>query len=256
MGSNDIDFESENRVEKVVEDMRELVELVKHTHPTSKIILGEILPRFYKDISESRSFERKRVKDNMKIKTVCEDFEIELTEHTNLSQIDFVDGIHLSQDSCIPQFVRNIKDKLNPILGVNSNTLKRTPRYNVNNQYRQDTSDKFNRQQRNHHRDDMERRPYGRAEILDHKNSRQYDNRQNESRNFYRNTYQNPPFNRPDEQYDYSDERNPLNYRRNDNIYGEITRNRGNETKFRQANENDGLNTLILQLLAKVNRVN
>ncbi|CAC5382044.1 unnamed protein product [Mytilus coruscus] len=47
------------------------------------------------------------------------ELDIVIIEHTNLTQVDFEDGIHLSMESGVPIYVRNIKEKLNTILGIN-----------------------------------------------------------------------------------------------------------------------------------------
>ena len=115
--------------------MSELIEVIKVKYPMTKILVGEILPRFYKDKSESKSFERKRIEYNSKLKMLCEKQGIDVIEHSNLTQIDFSDGIHLSQENGIPQFIRNMKEKLNPLLGVTNqmNTFK--PSNNLQNSY-------------------------------------------------------------------------------------------------------------------------
>ncbi|CAC5374229.1 unnamed protein product [Mytilus coruscus] len=47
------------------------------------------------------------------------DLDIVIIEHSNLTQVDFQDGIHLSRESGVPVYDRNIKEKLNTILCIN-----------------------------------------------------------------------------------------------------------------------------------------
>ena len=49
------------------------------------------------------------------------DLDFTLIEHSNFTQVDFQDGIHPTIDGGVPLLVRNIKQKLNPILGIELN---------------------------------------------------------------------------------------------------------------------------------------
>lgn len=67
--------------------------------------------------------------------------------HENLSQIHFIDGIHLSSDGGIAQYVCNLKEVINPLLGV-KNDNKNYPRQRrnlENSQYERHGQDDYSR---------------------------------------------------------------------------------------------------------------
>ena len=52
------------------------------------------------------------------LSVLCEKYKVKYVPHTNLGQIHFGDGVHLSKDSGIALYVRNLKEILNSLLGV------------------------------------------------------------------------------------------------------------------------------------------
>ena len=69
------------------------------------------------------------MKCNQLLSVLCEEYRVKYVPHTNLSQIHFGDGVHLSKDDGIALYVRNLKEILNPLLGV-KNEQRNEPRNN------------------------------------------------------------------------------------------------------------------------------
>lgn len=99
--------------------MRDLISFCKLSVPGSKILVGEALPCFYRNQVKRCNCETKRSQFNTYLKEMERELYIVIIEHSNLTQVDFEDGIHLSRESGVPIYVRNIKEKLNTILGIN-----------------------------------------------------------------------------------------------------------------------------------------
>lgn len=49
---------------------------------------------------------------------MCNQYEARYVHHENLSQRHFYDGVHLSRNEGIALYVRNLKEIVNPLLGV------------------------------------------------------------------------------------------------------------------------------------------
>ena len=88
---------------------------------------------------------QKRTTCNKLIYDLCDRYGAKYIYHENLSQIHFIDGIHLSSDGGIAQYVRNLKEVINPLLGVISenqsdarknNFRSEKDRYNHNDDFR------------------------------------------------------------------------------------------------------------------------
>lgn len=91
-------------------------------------------------------YEIRQMKCNQLLSVLCEKYKVKYVPHTNPSQIHFGDGVHLSKDGGIALYVRNLKEILNPLLGVkneqrneprNNNPMRnRNMRNNYDGQYR------------------------------------------------------------------------------------------------------------------------
>ncbi|CAC5392778.1 unnamed protein product [Mytilus coruscus] len=101
VGSNDVDFDYD--IENVAKEMRDLISFCKLSVPGSKILVGEALPRFYRNQVERCNYETKRSQFNTYLKEMEKELDIVIIEHK----------------SGVPIYVRNIKEKLNTILGIN-----------------------------------------------------------------------------------------------------------------------------------------
>ena len=76
---------------------------------------------YYRYQSERQKFEEKRSKYNSILKEMEHDLDFTLIEHSIFTQVDFQDGVHPTIDGDVPLLVRNIKQKLNPILRIELN---------------------------------------------------------------------------------------------------------------------------------------
>ena len=143
VGSNDLE---DCEPEEVVENVEKLILDTQRQTPDSNIIISQILLRFYRNQQMRHEYEIKRMKCNQLLSVLCEEYKVKYVLHTNLSQIHFGDGVHLSKDSGIALCVRNLKEILNPLLGVkneqrneprNNNPMRnRNMRNNYDGQYR------------------------------------------------------------------------------------------------------------------------
>lgn len=90
-------------------------------------------------------YEIKRMKCNQLLSVLCEKYKVKYVPHTNPSQIHFGDG-------GIALYVRNLKEILNPLLGVkneqrneprNNNPMRnRNMRNNYDGQYRNNQTER------------------------------------------------------------------------------------------------------------------
>ncbi|CAG2250121.1 unnamed protein product [Mytilus edulis] len=172
--------------------------------PDCNIFVGEILPRFYQNRTETRKFTIIRQK--------------------NLTRIYFMDGIHLSLEKGVPTYVRNLKEILNPILGISSgNNQQRRERVQYNRGYNQQygiqnrhqsysNGHQYTNYNDNQYQNGREYPSYqNEREHLRHQNEKEYQRYPNERE------YQNRHF-QMDQNYPYqSDERNNVNHE-NDNM--------------------------------------
>ena len=115
VGSNDLD---DSNPEKVTEDMRQLIYTTQRKVPGSEIVVNELLPRYYKRIQDRREYEHKRIKCNQLLSELCDDLGVHFVRHDDISQIHFSDGIHLTTDGGISQYVMNLKQIVNPLIDV------------------------------------------------------------------------------------------------------------------------------------------
>lgn len=119
VGSNAIDFEDNIKV--VLAEMKDLIAQYRSTIPDCKAMVGEVLPRYYRYQSERQKFEEKRSRYNSLLKEIEDDLDFTLIEHSNFTHVDFQDCIHPTIDGGVPLLSRNIRQKLNPILGIELN---------------------------------------------------------------------------------------------------------------------------------------
>ena len=116
--------------EEVVENMKKLIlDTQRYLIVIHCIIISQILPRFYRNQQMRHEYEIKRMQCNQLLSVLCEEYRVKYVQHTNLSQIYFGDGVHLSTDGGIAMYVRNLKEILNPLLGV-KNKQRNEPRNN------------------------------------------------------------------------------------------------------------------------------
>ena len=157
MGSNDLDFEEDE--DPVITKVLSLVEQCKAKWPETKVIVGEILPRFYKNKAESQNFERKRINYNSKLADKSKTMDFLVVEHNNLSQIDFQDGIHLN-DIGVPTFVKNIKNTLDPLLGIHQDQAQNDANSYARKQFNSFSSRRNYPTQRSHEKSYNDTRMY------------------------------------------------------------------------------------------------
>lgn len=117
VGSNDLENKD---ADEVCREIQQLALKTKSGIPGCEVVLSEILPRYYNNNYESRAFESKRLVANEMLENFCEDAEIKMIKHQNITQIHLIDGIHLRRKSGTGQYVRNLKSVINPIIGVKS----------------------------------------------------------------------------------------------------------------------------------------
>ena len=88
VGSNDL---QEKSPEEAIREMESLILSTQKTLPKSQIVINELLPRFYDNLHNRQVYETKRLKFNS--------YSIRLVTQQNISQIHYLDGIHLNTDS-------------------------------------------------------------------------------------------------------------------------------------------------------------
>ena len=115
VGSNDLE---DSTAGEVVNSIKRLVLDTQRLVPGNNIIINGILPRFYRNLQQRKQYETKRIKCNCMLSELCDSYGLKFVNHENLTQIHFEDGIHLSHDGGIAQYVRNLKEVVNPLLGI------------------------------------------------------------------------------------------------------------------------------------------
>lgn len=114
VGSNDLETKSPDEVMKEIE---RLVRETKEALPSVKIVMCELLPRYYNNGQKSAEFNEKRCMFNVLLKDFCSDSNIDYVEFFNMKINCFYDGIHLTSNG-VGQYVKCLKEILNPILGM------------------------------------------------------------------------------------------------------------------------------------------
>ncbi|CAG2192101.1 unnamed protein product [Mytilus edulis] len=219
VGSNDLDFE--DSVDQVIPPFMELLKETKESMPPDcNIFVGEILPRFYQNRTETRKFDEKRLDFNKILENHTEEYGFTIIRQKNMTRNDFRDGIHLSLEKGVPTYVRNLKEILNPILGISSgNNQQRRERVQYNRGY----NHQYGIQ--NRHQSYSNGHQYANYNDNQYQNGREYPSYQNE-REHLRQEYQRYPNEREyqnrhiqtDQNYPYqSEERNNVNHE-NDNM--------------------------------------
>ena len=117
VGSNDLEEKSPDDVVKEVEN---LVKMTKQMLPHVNIIFSEIIPRYYNDINQLTQYEQKRVLYNILLKEYCNEIDAKLVNFGRMTANLFYDGIHFNEHG-ISVYVRQLKQVLNPLLGVSQN---------------------------------------------------------------------------------------------------------------------------------------
>ncbi|CAC5362708.1 unnamed protein product [Mytilus coruscus] len=117
VGSNDLEV---IQPKNVVEEIEQLIIDTKKSLPKSQIIISQILPRFYRNQNLEQEYEVKKVECNQLLYELCKRYEAYYVQHENLTQVHFQDGIHLNKQRGIKLYVRNLKEIVNPLIGVKS----------------------------------------------------------------------------------------------------------------------------------------
>ncbi|CAG2205614.1 unnamed protein product [Mytilus edulis] len=183
-------------------------------------VTKESMPRFYQNRTETRKFDEKRLDFNKILENHTEEYGFTIIRQKNLTRNDFMDGIHLSLEKGVPTYVRNLKEILNPILGISSgNNQQRRERVQYNRGYNQQYGIQ------NRHQSYSNGHQYTNYNDNQYQNGREYPSYQNE-REHLRQEYQRYPNEREyqnrhiqmDQNYPYqSEERNNVNHE-NDNM--------------------------------------
>lgn len=96
-----------------------------------------MIPRFYSYAQKRTEYESKILQCNEILADTCEDLNITFIRHNNITQIHYSDGIHLNLECGVPQYVQNLKQVINPLVGVkkdeNSEAQNQTPRMDRQN---------------------------------------------------------------------------------------------------------------------------
>ncbi|CAG2228219.1 unnamed protein product [Mytilus edulis] len=113
VGSNDLDFE--DSVEQVIPPFMELLKETKESMPPDcNIFVGEILPRFYQNRTETRKFDEKRLDFNKILENHTEEYGFTIIRQKNMTRNDFRDGIHLSLEKGVPYVRQKFKGNFEP----------------------------------------------------------------------------------------------------------------------------------------------
>ena len=115
VGSNDLEMKDPS---EVVEEIERLIINTKELLPQCRIIISQILPRFLRNQNFTNKYEEKRLKCNQFLNDLCNQYGLQYVKHENLHKMHFNDGIHLSRNGGIGSYVRNLKETMNPILGI------------------------------------------------------------------------------------------------------------------------------------------
>ena len=113
VGSNDLELKTPD---EVIQELEDLISELKRELPSLKLIIAEILPRFYKK-TPSEFDEKILLYSSLLKKTFCFDINIECVNFEQMSSDDFYGGIHLNEYG-IKLYVKCVKKVLNPLLGV------------------------------------------------------------------------------------------------------------------------------------------
>ncbi|CAG2238824.1 unnamed protein product [Mytilus edulis] len=128
VGSNDLEAKQPTNV---VEEIEQLIVDTKKSMPESQIIISQILPRFYRNQNMDQEFEVKRVECNQLLYELCKQYEAYYVQHENLTQVHFQDGIHLNKQRGIKLYVRNLKEIVNPLIGVKNDDQDNSRNHHV-----------------------------------------------------------------------------------------------------------------------------
>ena len=134
IGSNDLESAE---VDNVMEEYENMVEVIKKEYSNAKLVIGEVLPRYYHDHLITAEFEQKRCQFNLLLKDLCEDRNLELVQYDHVRPTNFYDGIHLNQEG-IKMYVKNLKEVINPLVDVRSSenpNVENRRQYNTNQTY-------------------------------------------------------------------------------------------------------------------------
>ena len=112
-----------------MEEYENMVEIIKKEYSNAKLVIGEILPRYYHERLKTAELEQKRCQFNLLLK----DKNLKLVQYDHVRTTDFYDGIHLNQEG-IKNFVKNLKEVINPLVDVRSPTENHR-QYNKNQSY-------------------------------------------------------------------------------------------------------------------------
>lgn len=153
VGSNDLEESNPN---KVAADIEELIKTTKNKIPGCNIIINELLPRYYLNIQSRNEYERKRIQCNLHLAEICDRYDAKYVTHQNISQIHFSDGIHLNHEGGTSQYVRNLKQIVNPLVGVKSDE-NQTNKFHPRNQDPFSYAKKDNGQRRNYNQQNQNR---------------------------------------------------------------------------------------------------
>ena len=164
VGSNDLE---ECEPTEVVKNMEKLIIDTQRQIPGSNIIISSILPCFYRNQMHRREYETKRIKCNKQLSNLCDQYGLKYVSHNNLRQIHFEDGIHLSKDGGISLYVRNLKNVLNPLLGVKNDHRNEQKFHQTGNNRRENFSSSRNYSQNQSH--------YGNESVFEGFNNRGFD---------------------------------------------------------------------------------
>ena len=112
VGSKDLESKTPD---EVIQELEDLISELKRELSSSKLIIAEILPRFYKKTSSE--FDEKILLYSSLLKNFCFDINAEYVNFEQMSSDDFYDGIHLNKYG-IKLYVKRVTKVLNPLLGV------------------------------------------------------------------------------------------------------------------------------------------
>jgi lysophospholipase L1-like esterase len=112
VGYNDLESKTPD---EVIQELEDLISELKRELPSSKLIVAELLPRFYKKTSSE--FDEKILLYSSLLKNCCFDINAEYVNCEQMSSDDLYDGIHLNEYG-IKLYVKCVKKVLNPHLGV------------------------------------------------------------------------------------------------------------------------------------------
>lgn len=251
LGSNDLESQTPDDVIKEIEC---LVGELKAEFPDSKLIIGELLPRYYRDKKQSAEFEEKRLLYNALLKDYCFDIDVEYVKFNYLYNNVFYDGIHLNTHG-IGIYVKCLKEVLNPLLGMHSFKESRDEkqssenRSGVKNQSHNNVNG-FN----SDHLNSRNRYMYNQS-YFNRYNATQ-DDRNREYRNSYRQSY--PMYNQNSQNMYYKQNgQNMYNHQNSQNMYNDnqLRYNSGNlEKRFPNHVNFNGYGTNHGQYMARVDQ--